>query len=138
MGRELKRVALDFKWPLKKAWTGFINPHYDKQHDCKHCDKSGSNIGTRIISHLWYTHSHVDALILLHQINNEVLKQYVFKITNARSLSKKFFNWVEYDKPNDYIEIIKNLQPLKNKVLLQKQNLFLRCQNILQKVIYVL
>lgn len=28
MGREIKRVALDFDWPLKKVWKGYINPHY--------------------------------------------------------------------------------------------------------------
>jgi len=26
--RELKRVPLDFDWPLSKIWKGFINPHY--------------------------------------------------------------------------------------------------------------
>lgn len=28
MGRELKRVALDFAWPLNEVWTGYLNPHY--------------------------------------------------------------------------------------------------------------
>jgi hypothetical protein len=28
MGRELRRVPLDFDWPLHKVWDGFINPHY--------------------------------------------------------------------------------------------------------------
>jgi len=28
MGREIKRVPLDFSWPLNKVWGGFINPHY--------------------------------------------------------------------------------------------------------------
>jgi len=28
MGRELRRVPLDFNWPLDKLWEGFINPHY--------------------------------------------------------------------------------------------------------------
>lgn len=27
MGRELRRVPLDFSWPLEKTWEGFINPH---------------------------------------------------------------------------------------------------------------
>jgi hypothetical protein len=26
MGRQLRRVALDFEWPLNKVWKGFINP----------------------------------------------------------------------------------------------------------------
>lgn len=28
MGRELKRVCLDFDWPLNKVWRGYINPYY--------------------------------------------------------------------------------------------------------------
>lgn len=28
MGRELKRIALDFNWPLNKVWKGYINPHF--------------------------------------------------------------------------------------------------------------
>ena len=35
MGRELKRVALDFDWPLNKVWRGFLNPFYRKCPDCK-------------------------------------------------------------------------------------------------------
>jgi len=27
MGRELRRVPLDFAWPLGKLWDGFVNPH---------------------------------------------------------------------------------------------------------------
>lgn len=28
MGREIRRVALDFDWPLQKVWEGFLNPHH--------------------------------------------------------------------------------------------------------------
>lgn len=35
MGREIKRVALDFDWPLSKVWEGYVNPHYRK---CRGCD----------------------------------------------------------------------------------------------------
>ena len=28
MGRELKRVPLDFQWPENKVWDGYLNPHY--------------------------------------------------------------------------------------------------------------
>lgn len=30
MGRKIKRVPLDFNWPLNKVWEGFLNPHYKK------------------------------------------------------------------------------------------------------------
>jgi len=28
MGREIKRVALDFDWTPRKRWEGYVNPHY--------------------------------------------------------------------------------------------------------------
>lgn len=28
MGREIKRVPVDFRWPLNKVWGGFINPNH--------------------------------------------------------------------------------------------------------------
>lgn len=28
MGRELRRVPVDFDWPLNKVWVGFVNPHH--------------------------------------------------------------------------------------------------------------
>lgn len=28
MGREVKRVALDFDWPVGELWHGYVNPHY--------------------------------------------------------------------------------------------------------------
>ena len=39
MGREIKRVALNFDWPLGEVWEGYVNPHYKK---CEACDGSGS------------------------------------------------------------------------------------------------
>ena len=55
MGRELKRVALDFKWPLHKVWEGFLNPHY-KGHcqDCKACEGSGSSPQSKFLHDQWY------------------------------------------------------------------------------------
>lgn len=35
MGRELKRVALDFDWPLGKTWEGFLNPHCNRCPNCE-------------------------------------------------------------------------------------------------------
>lgn len=53
MGRELKRVPLDFDWPLEKVWDGFINPHYTA-HDCEHCGGTGSSPAARRLSDQWY------------------------------------------------------------------------------------
>lgn len=35
MGRELKRVPLDFNAPLNETWKGYLNPHYKECPDCK-------------------------------------------------------------------------------------------------------
>jgi len=38
MGRELRRVPLDFNWPLNKVWEGFLNPlHKPCPEDQKTC-----------------------------------------------------------------------------------------------------
>jgi len=37
MGRELRRVPLDFAWPLKKVWEGFLNPYF------KPCPEAAKN-----------------------------------------------------------------------------------------------
>lgn len=39
MGRHMKRVAMDFDWPLKKIWKGYLNPHYK---ECRFCCGRGS------------------------------------------------------------------------------------------------
>lgn len=41
MGRELKRVPLDFDWPMGELWHGYVNPHY---RECPHC-KNGYTTG---------------------------------------------------------------------------------------------
>lgn len=54
MGRELKRVPLDFQWPENKVWEGYINPHYAKSHDCAACAGSGSSYEARRLKAQWY------------------------------------------------------------------------------------
>lgn len=54
MGRELKRVPLDFAWPENKPWQGYLNPHYAKSHNCSECDGSGSSPDARRLKDQWY------------------------------------------------------------------------------------
>ena len=74
MGREIKRVPLDFDWPLSMEWKGYINPYTSQ--NCTACDGSGYNPETKQISDDWYdfdstgrrwcnkiTQDEVDALI---------------------------------------------------------------------------
>lgn len=55
MGREIKRVPLDFKWPLNTVWEGFINPHYEGHcTKCTMCDGSGYSTYAKAMSEKWY------------------------------------------------------------------------------------
>jgi len=47
MGRELRRVPLDFDWPLNEVWKGFLNPHYRPcpKAATNECDGGYSNAG---------------------------------------------------------------------------------------------
>lgn len=52
MGRTLKRVALDFDWPLHKVWKGYINPHHPKK--CLACNGSGYSPEANVFHEQWY------------------------------------------------------------------------------------
>ena len=64
MGRELKRVPLDFDWPVGTVWEGFINPYSDKEEPCPSCSyfpgetPLGHAPGYEILRRLWYHHLH--------------------------------------------------------------------------------
>ena len=54
MGRELKRVPLNFAWPITEIWSGYLNPWYDKPHhdQCPHCQGSGATSGSQRLDDL--------------------------------------------------------------------------------------
>ena len=41
MGRVLRRVPLDFDWPLEERWKGYLNPHYKDCRECPFCEGNG-------------------------------------------------------------------------------------------------
>lgn len=43
--RTLKRVPLNFRWPIRKVWRGYRNP-YPGPRDCRACYGSGYNPAT--------------------------------------------------------------------------------------------
>lgn len=53
MGREVRRVALDFEWPLNKTWSGFLNPHPGPPK-CHKCDGSGHSYAAQVLHSRWY------------------------------------------------------------------------------------
>ncbi len=54
MGRELKRVALDFSWPVEKVWGGYINPFSSQYAECPECGGSGYSPQARVLKDRWY------------------------------------------------------------------------------------
>lgn len=58
MGREMKMVALDFDWPMKEKWEGYLNPYYKFFLKCLDCDGSGYSPEAKNISDQWYGYSH--------------------------------------------------------------------------------
>lgn len=53
MSRELRRVPLDFDWPLNKVWIGYVNP-YDGPAECRPCGGSGLGPQAKAISDSFY------------------------------------------------------------------------------------
>lgn len=56
MGRELRRVPLDFGWPLKKTWKGYLNPYGILRVDCPDCGGSGYAPQAKRFEDEWYGH----------------------------------------------------------------------------------
>lgn len=54
MGREVRRVPLDFDWPLNKVWEGFVNPAYAERRKCPTCDGDSHSPAGRLLNDLWY------------------------------------------------------------------------------------
>lgn len=54
MGRELKRVALDFVWPEQAAWSGYVNPHISRVRECEACGGSGYSPTALLLTDRWY------------------------------------------------------------------------------------
>lgn len=54
MGREIKRVALDFDWPISARWKGYLNPY--RAHECRTCEGTGLNPASQAIANSFYPH----------------------------------------------------------------------------------
>ena len=53
MGREVRRVPLDFDWPLNKIWDGFLMPDRFDEDKCPDC-KNGYSPHAQNLYDLWY------------------------------------------------------------------------------------
>ena len=62
MGREIKRVAADFNWPLEKVWRGYINPFYVHSHQCPDCKNGYGEVASRYHNE-WYGQIDFDPVV---------------------------------------------------------------------------
>jgi hypothetical protein len=53
MGRKIRRVPLDFNWPLNQVWEGFLMPDRFGGEDCPNCE-SGWSPHAQNLYDLWY------------------------------------------------------------------------------------
>lgn len=53
MGREVRRVPLDFNWPLHKVWEGFINDRGGSS-ECTICGGTGRSPQAQFLYDQWY------------------------------------------------------------------------------------
>lgn len=60
MGRELKRVALNFVWPIWERWDGYVNPFYVHRSNCLACDGTGYSAEAKLYSDQWYGNAPFD------------------------------------------------------------------------------
>lgn len=54
MSSILKRVPLDFQWPLHQVWEGYQNPHGPESHECSLCKGSGYSPFAHALFERWY------------------------------------------------------------------------------------
>lgn len=54
MGRTLKRVPMDFQWPLTEVWDGYLRPDRLRGTPCPDCIGQGWSRQARRLRDLWY------------------------------------------------------------------------------------
>jgi hypothetical protein len=60
MGRTLKRVPMDFDWPLGQVWSGYTNPYYAQSTPCPECNGAGGSKEYRHFYKQWYGNAPFD------------------------------------------------------------------------------
>jgi hypothetical protein len=60
MGRIVRRVPLDFSWPLSEVWSGFLSPDRFSETPCEACDGKGYSPEAQHFHNLWYGYEPFD------------------------------------------------------------------------------
>lgn len=99
MGREIKRVAAGFDWPIDVTWTGYVSPYHAQK--CEVCDGYGLNPATKLIEQSFYAHDMDPAL----RWRDKITQDEVQALADAGRLNDFTHNfipgqgWVKKDPP---------------------------------------
>lgn len=85
MGRELKRVPLNFDWPIDEIWKGYINPYWKHHRTCEMCDGSGYSQKAKYIADQWYGDVQFDP-------NETGSEPFTFDMPEVRQIAKRNIN----------------------------------------------
>lgn len=56
MSRDIRRVPLDFDWPLHEKWKGYLSPDELDEIPCEPCDGRGYSPTALVLFEMWYGH----------------------------------------------------------------------------------
>lgn len=102
MGREIKRVAADFNWPLNKVWPGFLNPHCKHSHQCPDC-KNGYSPAAAHYFEEWYGNVDFDPVAYGSQLmtpEHPTLRAWVERQVDRSIAESKAGTALEYSREN--------------------------------------
>lgn len=54
MSRDIRRVPVDFEWPLNEVWGGFLMPSELRLPTCSDCEGMGWSPEAKLLSDRWY------------------------------------------------------------------------------------
>lgn len=60
MGREIKRVPIDFDWPLNKPWQGYLSPERFEEDTCSACSGGCYTPYAQKLNDQWYGNAPFD------------------------------------------------------------------------------
>jgi hypothetical protein len=60
MSREVKRVPLDWDWPMGETWAGYLNPFWSFRAECEACGGTGYAPEARRFGDEWYGNAPFD------------------------------------------------------------------------------
>lgn len=119
MGREIKRVPLDFQWPMEKVWSGFKNPYYDACRKCAVCDGSGYSPEAETLKNEWYGNApfvpanpfpedHPAIVALADRHCSESRWHYGSDVTRERRRLQKLYNsmWMHHLNEFDVMALV--------------------------------